>query len=111
MSVVDDCVLVDNRLAVPDKLRQAVLRRLHQGHLGQEAMLEVSNYLWWPHMHRDIVNMAEECRSCTRYGENAKYIIPKNSAKPLPMLTQPGQELQLDYAAHLKTIRGRRYFY
>ena len=48
MSVVDDCLLVDNRLAVRDKLRQAVLRRLHQGHPGQEAMLEVSNYLWWP---------------------------------------------------------------
>ena len=41
MSVVDDCLLVDNRLAVPEKLRQAVLRRLHQGHPGQEAMLEV----------------------------------------------------------------------
>ena len=91
MSVIDDCLLVDNRLAVPEKLRQAVLRRLHQGHPGQEAMLEVSNYLWWPHMHKDIVNMAEECRSCTRYGKNIKYIIPKNSAKPLPLLTQPGQ--------------------
>ena len=93
MSVVDDCLLVNNRLAVPEKLRQAVLRRLHQGHPGQEAMLEVSNYLWWPHMHKDIVNMAEECRSCTRYGKNAKYLIPKNSAKPLPLLSQPDQEL------------------
>ena len=49
-------------------------------------------------MHKYIVNMAEECRSCTRYGKNAKYLIPKNSAKPLPLLTQSGQELQLDYA-------------
>ena len=107
MSVVDDCLLVDNRLAVPDKLRQAVLRRLHQGHPGQEAMLEVSSYLWWPHMHKDIVNLAEECRSCTRYGKNAKYIIPKNSAKPLPLLTQPGQELQLDYAGPLENHKGK----
>ena len=59
MTVVDGCLLVDNRLAVPDKLRQAVHRRLHQGHPGQEAMLEVSNHLWWPHMHKDIVNMAK----------------------------------------------------
>ena len=101
ISVVDDCLLVDNRLAVPDKLRQAVLRRLHQGHTAQERMLEVSNYLWWPHMHKDIVKMAEECRSCTRYGKNAKYIIPKNLVKPLPLLTQPGQELQLDYSGPL----------
>ena len=110
MSVVDDCLLVNNRLAVPEKLRQAVLRRLHQGHPGQEAMLEVSNYLWWPHMHKDIVNMAEECRSCTRYGKNAKYLIPKNSAKPLPLLSQPGQELQLDYAGPLEDHKGKKIY-
>ena len=66
LSVVDDCILVDNRLAVPGQLRQAVLKRIHRGHPGQEAMLDVSKYLWWPHMHNDIVNLAEECRSCTR---------------------------------------------
>ena len=32
-------------------------------------------------MQEDIVNLAEEFRSCTRYGENSKYIIPKNSTK------------------------------
>ena len=110
MSVVDDCLLVENRLAVPEKLRQAVLRRLHQGNPGQEAMLEVFNYLWWPHMHKDIVNMAEECRSCTRYGKNAEYLIPKNSAKPLPLLTQPGQELQLDHAGPLEDHKGKKIY-
>ena len=67
LSVVDDCILVDNRLAVPGQLRQAVLKRIHRGHPGQEAMIDVSKYLWWPHMHKDIVNLAEECRSFTRY--------------------------------------------
>ena len=57
MAVQDDCILVNDRLAVP----------MQSGHLGQEAMLGVSQYLWWPHMHEDIVNLAEECRSCTRY--------------------------------------------
>ena len=98
MAVVDDCIVVDGRLAVPGQLRPAVLKRIHRGHPGQETMLDVSRYLWWPHMHKDIVNMAEECRSCTRYGKNVKNIIPKNASKSLPLLTQPGQELQLDYA-------------
>ena len=87
-----------------------MLRRLHQGHPGQEAMLEVSNYLWWPHMHKDVVKMAEECRSCTRYGKKVKYIIPKYSAKPLPLLTQPGQELQLDYAGPLEDHKGKQIY-
>ena len=67
MAVQDDCILANNRLAVPLQLRQAVLKRIHRGHPGQDAMLGVSQYLCWPHMHKDIVNLAEECRSCTRY--------------------------------------------
>ena len=58
LGVVDDCMLVNDRLAVPCQLRSAVLKKIHRGHLGQEAMLNVSHYLWWPHMHKDIVNLA-----------------------------------------------------
>ena len=58
----------------------------------------------------DIVNLVEECRSCTRYGTNAKYIIPKNVTKPLPLLTQPGQELQFDYAGPLENHRGKNFY-
>ena len=108
MSVVDVCIVVDGRLAVPGQLRPAVLKRIHRGHPGQEAMLDVSRYLWWPHMRKDIVNMAEECRSCTRYGKNAKYVIPKKASKPLPLLSQPGQELQLDYAGPLEDTKGKK---
>ena len=61
-------------------------------------------------MHKDIVNLAEESRSCTRYGENAKYIIPKISSKPLPLLMQPGQELQLDYARPLEDHKGKKIY-
>ena len=58
-------------------------------------------------MPKSIVNLAEECRSCTRYGKNVKYIEPKNDSKPLPLLTQPGQELQLDYAGPLDDKKGK----
>ena len=94
MAVQDDCILVNNRLAVPVQLRQAVLKRIHRGHPGQKAMLGVSQYLWWPHMNKDIVNLAEECRSCTRYGKKVKILLSKNASKPLALLTQPGQEVQ-----------------
>ena len=110
MTVVDDCIVVDGRLAVPGQLRPAVLKRIHRGHPGQEAMFDVSRYLWWPNMPKDIVNMAEECRSCTRYGKNAKYIIPKNATKALPLLSQPGQEPQLDYTGPLEDTKGNKIY-
>ena len=61
-------------------------------------------------MHKDIVNFAEEYRSCTRYGKNAKYLKPKNSSKPLTLLKQPGQEVQLDYAGPLEKHKGKNIY-
>ena len=110
MAVQDDCILVNNRLAVPLQLRQAVLKRIHRGNPGQEVMLGVSQNLCLPHMHNDIVNLEEKCRTCTRFGENVKYLIPKNASKPLPLLTQPGQEVQLDYAGPLENHRGKKIY-
>ena len=110
MAEQDDCILANNRLAVPVQLRQAVLKRIHRGHPGHEAMLGVSQYLWWPHMNKYIVNLAEECRSCTRYGKNVKYLISKNASKPLPLLTQPGQEVQLDYAGPIENQKGKKIY-
>ena len=61
-------------------------------------------------MHKDIVKLAEECRSCTRYGKNAKYLFPKHASKPLPLLMQPGQELQLGYADSIDNHRGKKLY-
>ena len=52
--------------------------------------------------------MARESRSCTRYGKNVNYIKPKNASKPFSLLTQPGQELQLDYACLLDNQKGKK---
>ena len=58
-------------------------------------------------MHKDIVNFAEESRSCTKYGKNAEYLTPKFDFEPLPLLTQPGQELQLNYAGMIENHKGK----
>ena len=61
-------------------------------------------------MHKDIVNLAEECLSCTRYGKNAKFLNPKNASKPLPLLQQPGTKQQLDYAGPIENHNGKKIY-
>ena len=61
-------------------------------------------------MHKDIVNLAEECSECTRYGKKAKFILPKNSSQPLPLLSQLGQEVHLDYAGPLEDYKGKKIY-
>ena len=41
-SMVDTCILIDNKLAIPIKLRSAILTRLHRSHPGQQAMIEAA---------------------------------------------------------------------
>ena len=44
-AVVNNCVIIDNKLAIPEPLRQAVLARLYRSHPGQEAMMSASEYI------------------------------------------------------------------
>ena len=66
-SVINDCIIIDNRVAIPKCLRKSVMARLHRTHPGQEAMVDAAQYLWWPKMHREIIDLCQSCRSCSAY--------------------------------------------
>ena len=109
-AVVNNCVVIDNKLAIPESLRQAVLTRLHRSHPGQEAMMTASEYLWWPFMNRQIIETCEKCRECTLFGKNLMPAATFNSAKSLPVLSGPNQELQLDFAGPILDEKGSKIF-
>ena len=68
-AVVNNCVLKDNKLAIPEQLRSAILIRLHRSHPGQAAMMDASEYIWWPFLNRQIVNVCEKCPECTLFAQ------------------------------------------
>ena len=57
-------------------------------------------------MHRDIVQLCKDCPQCTKFGKNLKANASFNSTKPLPLLSGPNEELQLDYAGPLLDSYG-----
>ena len=71
-AVVNNCVIIDNKLVISEPLRQAVLARLYRSHSGQEAMMSASKYNCWPFLKRQIVDTGEKYRDCTLYGKNLK---------------------------------------
>ena len=85
-SVVDNCILIDNKLAILFKLRSAILTRLLRSHPGQQAMIEAAEYIWWSYMNRQIVKKCQECMECTKFGKNLKSSKTFNSSLPLPPL-------------------------
>ena len=58
LHVRKDCLLIDERIVIPSQLRQTVLDSLHLTHPGSAAMLDLSHHVWFPHIHRSIVQMA-----------------------------------------------------
>ena len=78
LHVREDCLLIDERIVIPTQLRQTVLDNLHLTHPGSAAMLDLCQHVWFPHIHRTIVHMAQNCKHCTEQGKNLKPIIGKN---------------------------------
>ena len=103
-------LLVDNRIAIPQGLRSAVLAHLHRGHPGQEKMVDAAEYIWWPRMHREIIKKAEECSECTAYGKNVKTLKPKSAWESVVEPTAPNEELQIDFAGPFGTKNNSKYY-
>ena len=109
-AVVDGCVVMDNRIAIPSCLRKPLLDRLHRSHAGQLAMVDAAQYIWWPRLHRDIVQLCKDCPQNTKFGKNLKANTSFNSTKPLPLLSGPNEELQLNYGGPLLDSVGNNIY-
>ena len=108
--MVNNCVVIDNKQAIPEPLRQAVLTRLHRSHPGQEVMMAPSEYLYWPFLNRQIIETCEKCRECTLFGKNLTPATTFNTAQSLPTLSGPNQELQLDFIGPILDDKGSKIF-
>ena len=75
MSVKHGCLCIDERMAIFKALKDAVLEDFHSTHPGSSAMLQLAQNIWWPYIHRGILDKASECKTCTELGKNLKPVI------------------------------------
>ena len=52
------CVCVDERVAIPHSIQDAVLEYLHLTQPGNWGMITLGQCAFWPYMHREILNKA-----------------------------------------------------
>ena len=77
------------------------LHSIHKTHTGQAGMMFVAQLIWFPRIHREIVLIAQRFKPCTKIDNNLKPVIPKNIHTKLKRLTEPNQELQLDFTGSI----------
>ena len=92
------CIIYDGKLFIPTQLRKPIMNAIHRKHPGQSGMMHLANLIWFPRIHREIVTPTQNCQPCIKIGKNLKPLIPKNKISELPQLTEPNEEVQLDFA-------------
>ena len=103
--------LLDNRLTIPNALKEAVIDVLHATHPGSWGMTELANRLWWPFINRGLINKAKTCRPCTEFGKNLKSMIPKTKWSPMKPCVEPNEEIQIDFGGPIVDGQGREIYF
>ena len=103
---------LNDRIVVPTELRKKLLDTLHFGHVGTTKMTAEAKIFWRLNINKDIEDKVKSCIACMSSGKNLKYQLPKNESGKLKTLTEPGQEIQIDFTGklHNKNLTERTSF-
>ena len=97
LHVTGGCVCMDEKVAIPNALKDALIDDLHASHPGSWGMVCMAQHCWWPYMNRDLLVKAIECKSCTAIGKNLKSVIPAKQFKAHTPCIIPNQKIQIDF--------------
>ena len=69
VTVKNGIVFVNNKMAIPNAIKEAVIDQIHASHPGSWGMTEMGQKVWWPFSNRDLINEARKCKPCTEIGK------------------------------------------
>ncbi|XP_015266366.1 PREDICTED: uncharacterized protein K02A2.6-like [Gekko japonicus] len=95
MSVSKGCLLWGNRVVVPHRWREKVLKSLHEGHPGMVHMKALARgYVWWPGLDADIEEWVRGCTPC----QQARADPPTAYPQKWESAGKPWSRLHIDLA-------------
>ena len=94
LSVADNILLWNERVVVPESLRELLLNDLHYEHSGAVRMKRLARrYVWWPRIDKEIEETATQCQDCQ---EQARMPAKEYASWSWP--TGPWQRIHIDFA-------------
>jgi len=108
-TISNDLLFWNNRVYVPEGLRQRVMQSEHDskvaGHFGRERTLELlSRNFYWTNMERDVRKHCSECDNCqrTKAPRHAKHGL----LHPLELACKPWTHISTDFITDLPESEG-----
>ncbi|XP_062703979.1 uncharacterized protein K02A2.6-like [Aedes albopictus] len=98
LSVVNECVMMNDRVVIPECYQQRVLKQLHSGHQGIERTKAVArSAVYWANIDDDIEALVRQCSVCASTAKSP----PHHQPQPWPRADGPWKRIHLDYAGPL----------
>ena len=101
---------MDNRLVIPQSMRQMIMCSLHYGHPGKDAMLTMVADIWWPRNHREVIDQARLCEHCLQAGKNLKCVISQTTNGNISVAKEQNEVAALDFGGPFQNAKeGKTY--
>ncbi|PIC15867.1 hypothetical protein B9Z55_022683 [Caenorhabditis nigoni] len=95
LSVVQGCLMLEDRVVVPGNLQRAVLKQLHEGHPGMVRMKQLArSFVYWPRMDDEVERVVAGCNTCQVHGKTPR----KVPLVPWKTPERVWQRVHIDYA-------------
>ena len=111
LHVKNGCVCIDDRIAIPNSIKDAYVEAIHATHPGSCGMTDMATHAWWPYMHRDIITKTAKCNPCVKIGKNLKFLIPANKWAPLKLCKVPNEEIQIDFGGQISNVKNQEVYF
>ena len=72
LHVKNGCVCIDERIAIPNSIKDAYVEAIHATQPGSWGMTDMATHAWWPYVHRDIITKTAKCNPCVKIGKKFK---------------------------------------
>ena len=71
LTVEDGLILKGNRIVKPDKKHEAILKLIHEGHLGlNKCKLHAKEIVYWPGLNDQLEKLVLNCKLCLKYSHS-----------------------------------------
>ena len=108
LHVKSGSLCVDERVAIPNSIKNDVIESIHMTHPGSWGMISLSQYAWWPYKHREILAKTSDCVPCTDIGKNLKPIIPKSKWHQHKLCQEHNEEIQIDFGGPILNEKDKK---
>ena len=80
-------------------------------HPVSRGMISLSQYAWWPYMHREILAKTSDCVPRTEIGKNLKPIVTKSKWHPHKTCQETNEEIQIDFVGPIINDQDKNVYF